>query len=73
MSKEATIYYKRLASLLSVKWTQHYSTIISWVRCIISFSLMRFLGSSVHSRPGHPIGPVCCPIDLVRSETHFAV
>ena len=41
MSKEATISYKRLASLLSEKWTQHYSTIISWLRCIISFSLMR--------------------------------
>ena len=32
MSKEATIYYKRLASLLSEKWTQHYSTINSWLR-----------------------------------------
>ena len=34
-----------IASLLSEKWTQHYSTIISWLRCIISFSLIR---SSIH-------------------------
>ena len=45
MAKEATIFYKRLASLLSENWTQHYSTIISWLRCIISFSLIR---SSIH-------------------------
>ena len=72
MAKEATIFYKCLASLLSEKWTQH----ISWLRCIISFSLIRL---SIHClwgaqlAWGHPIGPICCPIDLVRLETHFAV
>ena len=73
MAKEATIFYKRLAFLLSEKWTQHYSTIISWLR---SFSL---IWSSIcclrgaRSARGHPIGPIRCPIDHMRLETHFAV
>ena len=76
MAKETTIFYKLLASLLPEKWTQHNPTIISWLRCIISFSLIWL---SIHclwgaqSARGHPVGPIHCAIDLVRLETHFAV
>ncbi len=38
---EATAFYKRLASMLSDKCKQPYSTTISWLRCRISFSLLR--------------------------------
>ena len=75
MAKEANIF-KCLASLLSEKWTQHYSTIISWLRCIISFSLIRSYIRCLRGARlarGHPIGPIHCPIDLMRLETHFAV
>ena len=76
MAKEVTIFYKRLASLLSEKWTQHYSTIISWLRCIISFSLIRLPIRCLQGAQlawGHPIGPIHLPIDLVRLETHFVI
>ena len=41
LGREATQFYKRLASLLSTKWDQPYSTTISWLRCCLSFSLLR--------------------------------
>ena len=37
----ATATYKRLASLLVTKWNQPYSTTMSWLRCRLSFSLLR--------------------------------
>ena len=36
LGREATQFYKRLASLLSTKWDQPYSTTISWLRCCLS-------------------------------------
>ena len=35
----ATTFYKRLASMLSDKWKQPYSTTIGWLRCRLSFCL----------------------------------
>ena len=37
----ATAFYKRLSSQLSDKWKQPYSSTIGWLRCRISFSLLR--------------------------------
>ena len=37
----ATAFYKRLASQLSDEWNQSYSSTIGWLRCRISFSLLR--------------------------------
>ena len=33
MSDEAHAFYKHLASLLSDKWTEQYSTVMGWLRC----------------------------------------
>ena len=41
MGKQASIFYKRLASLLSEKRETTYSTTINWLRCSITFSLLR--------------------------------
>ncbi len=41
LSKQATNFYKRLASLLADKWDQPYSTTLHWLRCSLSFSLLR--------------------------------
>ena len=41
LAKQATNFYKRLASLLADKWTQPYSTTLYWLRCSLSFSLLR--------------------------------
>ena len=41
MAGEATIFYKRLASLLSEKRDEPYSVTMGWLRCVISISLLR--------------------------------
>ena len=75
MGPQATILYKRLASLLADKWDQPYSTTMSWMRCRLSFSLLRSailcirgarssIGHAIHSPP---------PIDLVVTESRVSV
>ena len=39
MGRQATVFFKRLASLLSRKRDQPYSHIIGWMRCHLGFSL----------------------------------
>ena len=41
LDKEASMFYKRLASLLADKWDQPYNSTINWLRCRISFSFLR--------------------------------
>ena len=41
MGREATCFYKRLASMLAQKWDSPYSSTLCWLRCRISFSLIR--------------------------------
>ena len=41
MGRDATTFYKRLASLLSYKWDTPYSNTLNWLRCRLSFSLLR--------------------------------
>ena len=69
LAKEATNFYRRLASLLAEKWDQPYSSTLHWLRCSISFSVLR---SSIRcirgarSSRGHPIK--LSPVDLVSAE-----
>ena len=41
MGRAATVVYKRLASLLSSRREQPYSMVMGWLRCRLSFSLLR--------------------------------
>ena len=41
MGRLATIFYKRLASMLADKRQQPYATTMGWLRCQLSFSLLR--------------------------------
>ena len=41
MGREATVVYKRLANLLSISRNEPYSVIMGWLRCRISFALLR--------------------------------
>jgi len=41
LAQEATIYYKRLACLLAIKWKDKYCKVMGWLRCCLSFSLLR--------------------------------
>ena len=68
LGKAATVCYKRLASMLSSKHDQPYSSTIAWIRCALSFSLLR---SSIRcirgarSTVGHAMRQPVPPIDLV--------
>ena len=41
LGNAATVCYKRLASLLCAKWNQPYSSTMAWIRCRLTFSLLR--------------------------------
>jgi hypothetical protein len=41
MGKEATTFFKRLADMVAKKRQQHYSIVIGWLRCRISFASLR--------------------------------
>ncbi len=64
LGRIATNTYKRLASMLAEKWNQAYSPTMCWLRCRLSFSLLR---SSIQSIRGsrsssgraiHPAPPI---------------
>ena len=41
MGKAATTFYKRLASMISEKRNNEYSQTVNWIRCKLSFALLR--------------------------------
>ena len=41
MGREASAVYKRLAQLIAEKLAEPYSSVIGWIRCRLSFSLLR--------------------------------
>ena len=69
MAREATNFYKRLVSLLAEKWDQTYNETLHWLRCLISFSLLRSAIQCIQgarSSRGHPFK--LSPVDLVTGE-----
>ena len=67
--KEASNFYRRLASLLTEKWDQAYSSTLYWLRCLLSFSLLRSAIQCIRgarSSRGDPIK--LSPVDLVMAE-----
>lgn len=73
LSHAATAAYKRIANLISLKRDQSYSCTMGWIRCHLSFSLLR---SSImcirgaRSSRGHATRSCGIPTDLVRAESH---
>jgi hypothetical protein len=73
MAKSATATYKRLAALLAEKRNLPYSHVIGWLRCTLSFSLLRsaimcIRGSrKVHNNPQ----PSESTIDLALHEARL--
>ena len=70
MAKQSTTFYKRLASLLAVKWDHSYSSTLSWLRCRISFSLLRSAIQSIRgarSSSGSALRSAH-PVDLMNNE-----
>ena len=69
LAKQATNFYKRLASLLADNWEQPYSTTLYWLRCSLSFSLLRSAIQCIRgarSSRGHAMK--LSPVDLVTAE-----
>ena len=73
LAKEATIFYKRLASMLASKWDHSYSSTLCWLRCRLNFSLLRSSIQALRgsrSSIGHPVkAPVV--VDLVNIESRI--
>ena len=73
MASEATIFYKRLASCLAMKWDQPYSSTMSWLRCRLTFSLLRSAIQCIRgacSSRGHA-SKLPPPVDLAISEAEL--
>ena len=74
LGNAATVCYKRLASMLASKRDQPYCKIMAWLRCSLSFSLLR---SSIRCLRGsrstqkHACRQHLPPIDLVVSEARL--
>ena len=41
LSKETTVAYKRMRELLAIKWKCEYAATLAWMRCRLSFALLR--------------------------------
>ena len=72
LAAEATTFYKRLAARLADKWEQSYSKTMAWLRCRLTFSLLRSAIQCIRgaqSSCGHvPISSPHLPVDLAISE-----
>ena len=73
MGQAATVAYERLASLLAAKHEQPYCIVMGWLRCHLSFALLRSAVMCLRgsrSRQGHA-SHLDTPVDLVVSEGHI--
>ena len=72
--KAASACYKRLASLITAKRDTSYSSTMSWIKCRLSFSLLRSSIQCIrgaHSATGRTVKQVIPPVDLVSSEARL--
>ena len=58
MGSAATVAYKHLASMLSTQRGQSYSSVVSWIRCSTSFSLLRSALTCLRGARSHRGSPV---------------
>ena len=73
MGRAATVTYKRLASLLAAKREQPYCVVMGWLRCHLSFALLRSAVTCLRgsrSRKGH-VPHSDTPVDLVVRESRI--
>ena len=70
MGRAATVTYKRLATLIAAKREQPYSNVMGWLRCHLSFSLLRSTVMCLRgSRSRQGFAPrIDTPVDLVLQE-----
>ena len=74
LANEASIFYKRLASMLASKWDHPYSSTLCWLRCHLGFSLLRSAIQAIRgarSSRGHAIR-IPTVVDLVNIESNIS-
>ena len=73
MGREATCFYKRLASMFTQKWDHPYSTTLCWLRRRLTFSLIRSAMQSLRGARSSQHHAVHSPaaIDLAVTESHI--
>ena len=64
MGCEATVFYRHLADLLATHWGQEYSQTINWLRCRLSFALLRCAIMCIRGSRYSTHRPVLGPLDL---------
>ena len=70
MSRECTLFFKRLASLIAEKRDQLYSQTLGWLRCCTSFALLRSCIQCIRgARSSINKAVYNVPIDLVNTES----
>ena len=74
LAHEATVFYKRLASLLAKKWGDDYSVVLGWLRCCLSFSLLRSAIQCIRGARSSIGVYTRTPqsVDLVTVESHLS-
>ena len=75
LGNAASVCYKRLASLISAKRDASYSCTMAWIRCSLSFSLLRSSIQCIRgarSTTGLAFKQPIPPLDLVSSEARFS-
>ena len=72
MGRAATTFYKRLASMVAEKRDVPYAVTLNWIRCHLSFTLLRASVMSVRGARSSRYHPAAseCPIDLQLAEGH---
>ena len=74
MGRAATTFYKRLAAMLSEKRDVPYSKMMGWIRCRMSFSLLRASVMSIRgTRSSATRGALHEPIELQATEGQLQV
>ncbi len=69
MGREAATFYKRLADGISTKERKDYSVVMGWIRCRLSFAILRSAILSIRgsrSSRHHPVHEL--NIELASSE-----
>ena len=69
MAGQCTLFYQRLASLISVKRSQPYSQTLNWIRCCTSFILLRSTIQCIRGARSSFHCPQHHPTDLVYAES----
>ena len=75
METEATSFYKHLSSMLAQKWDFPYSSTLCWLRCRLTFSLLRSAIQAIRgarSSQGHAARSPTA-IDLINAESNIVV